>query len=147
MLDSTIHTMVEVLDNLKSEIIGTHQILKRAQLCDYYHRVLEMIPDDFKSSSAYYGPAWKDSSVPTITLEQKVIEHKVTAILQAAEHFAIKISDGTDFEEDQWRIKALKDLVKKIPDIEYTGLYFDGKPMRKHIDLLKDTVEKMIVLL
>lgn len=147
MLDSTIHTMVEVLDNLKSEIIGTSQILKRAQLSDYYHRILEMIPDDFKSSSAYYGPAWKDSSVPTVTLEQKVIEHKVTAILQAAEHFAFKISGETDFEENQWRVKSLKDLVKKIPDIEYTGLYFDGKPMQKHINLLKDTAEKMIVLL
>lgn len=147
MLDSTIHTMVEVLDNLKNEIIGTHGILKRAQLCDYYHRILEMIPDDFKSSSAYLGPTWKDSSVPTVTLEQKVIEHKVTAILQAAEHFAIKISDGTDSEEDQWRIKALKDLVKKIPDIEYTGLYFDGKPLQQHINLVKDAVEKMIVLL
>ena len=146
MLDSTIHTMVEVLDNLKSEIIGTHKILKRAQLCDYYHRVLEMIPDNFKSSSAYYGPAWKDSSVPTVTLEQKVTEHKVTFMVQAAEHFANKIADETNPTASQNYVLALKELVEKIPDIEYTGLYFDGKPLQKKINLLKEAVNSMIIL-
>lgn len=146
MLDSTVHTMVEVLDNLKSEIITTHEISEKAKLCEYYNRILEMIPANFKSPSAYFGPTWKDPHNPTLTLEQKVIEHQITYMLFYAEGYANKIKTIMDPTTSQDYVSTLKELVAKIPDIKCSGLYFDGKPLQQKINLLKEFADSMIVL-
>lgn len=146
MLDSTVHTMVEVLDNLKNEIITTPEISKKDQLVGYYNRILEMIPANFKSSSAYFGPAWKDPHSLTLTLEQKVIEHQITYMLLTLEGYVHKIKTIMDPIASQDYVSTLKELVAKIPDIKCSGLYFDGKPLQQKINMLKEFADSLIVL-
>ena len=146
MLDSTVHTMLETLDCLKSEIIGTSDIQERAQLGNCYSRIFEMLPVNFKSSSAYFGPVWKDKSLPAMTLEQKFTEHQITYKLLTAERFADRIAKISDPLTSQDYVSTLKKLMETIPDAQYSGRYFDGQPIQKKINILKELVNSMIVL-
>lgn len=147
MLDSTVHAMCETLDCLKRDIMFEKRIFERAKLCDYYHRVVEMLPDDAESSrSAYFGTPFRDSSTPISTLKEKVIEHRITVLLELAGHVANRIKNETDVSKSQEDVKYLKELVSKIPDIKYTGVYFDGQPIQKKINILRAGASMMITL-
>lgn len=137
MLDSTVHSMLETLDCLKSEIIGTNDNQERTQLCNHYSRIFEILPVKFKSSSAYLGP---------VTLEQKFTEHQITYKLLTAERFADRITTVVDPITGQYYVSTLKKLMETIPDAQYSGLYFDGQPIQKKISILRELVNSMIEL-